>query len=379
MNTVRFGEKHLYAKGMVDTMVIDPATGNIIGYENTPTDFASSSSMNDFTIEGGFGNTQLAVIPDTFRLTGTMTAQAFSLEQRSLVTGGTVAFGGVVPACETVTASGTTISVTKTPVKHYAQPAGDTYAWCYVREHGAAEYMGTNYGVDISTKQIQNFTATSGTKYDVTYYISNPSAKVLPIKSVVAPKVASVVQRFAMYSAEGTNLSGASLAGYLYLIVPRVQFTGNVGIEGSQTANSTTDYAWSAISNEDAMTTALSCPDCSNFGTDYAYYVWAPCGDIAQNIAGFVIAGGDITITTSMLPYTGKVRVAYVMNDGSMQVAPISDFNLTGLGLTVTDDGTFTVPSSTSAGGNVSINVSSKFAVPPYPRTGNLLVVTVNS
>ena len=172
MEAIRLGDSNLFLKGIVQQEYYDPTTGNIIGFDNVATDGAISTEVNLQEVIGGFGNPVVGVIPDSTRMTGSYTSAAFSLHTRKLITGGKLSYGGIAPKCETITAEGTSLTVTSTPAKHYAQPASDTIAWCYVKPVGAGTYMGTNYGVNIGTKTV-NFTAIAGQQYQVFYLSLN--------------------------------------------------------------------------------------------------------------------------------------------------------------------------------------------------------------
>ena len=167
MTAFNFGNPNLFVKGQVEQIMRDPATGNIIAYDNLSSDGAVNYTFNAQEIAAGFGNGLAAIIPDTTRLTGTYTSQGFSLVHRALVTGGTLSYNAVVPVCESVTvSSGTALTVTGTPSKEYGQPSSDTNAWCTVRESGVAQYSGTNYGIDPDTKTVVGFSAVAGKTYE---------------------------------------------------------------------------------------------------------------------------------------------------------------------------------------------------------------------
>lgn len=288
MNAITLGDPNLFVKGMVEVVVTDPETGNIIGYDNVASESAVSTSVNMGEITGGFGNPLLINIPDTTRISGTLTSQAFSLQQRALTTGGNVSANGVVSYCETITASTTTLTVTKQPVKAYGQNDSDTTGWCYVRPHGSATYQGTNYEVNLTTKAVVNFTATVGTQYDVFYFVNLISSEVLALQSSFNPAVATVRLKYGVYAKQNNSISHGTLAGYLYFVVPRAQFTGDAGIGANQTSNSTTSYDWVALMPDSNL---MDCSNCGANSDDYAYYIYAPCGDANSAITGFLSLG----------------------------------------------------------------------------------------
>jgi len=321
MQAITLGNPNLFVKGMVEAIITDPTTGNIIGYDNVSSESAVTSSVNMGEITGGFGNPLLINIPDTTRITGTLTSQAFSLQQRALTSGGKLSYNGTVSYCETITASGTSLTVTKTPVKAYGQPASDTECWCYVREHGKGEYVGTNYGVDPDTKAVSGFTAISGTQYDVFYFISMASAQVLALPASFNPAVATIRLKYGVYAKQNNSVSNGTLQGYLYFVVPRAQFTGDAGIGANQTTNSTTAYDWAALMPDSNM---MECADCGDNDSDYAYYIYVPCGGDDSAVTGLAIIGGVVNVKVGVPTQT---PVFYVMDDNSL-VTPVYE-NLT--------------------------------------------------
>lgn len=321
MNAITLGDPNLFVKGMVEVVVTDPKTGNIIGYDNVSSESAVQTSVNMGEITGGFGNPLLMTIPDTTRITGTLTSQAFSLQQRALTSGGNISYNGTVSFCETITASGNTLTVTKQPVKAYGQPESDTQCWCYVRQHGVGTYVGTNFSVDPSTKQVSGFSAVSGQQYDVFYFISMLSAQVLTLPAAFNPTVATIRLKYGVYAKQNNSVSNGTLQGYLYFVVPRAQFTGDAGIGANQTTNSTTSYDWTALMPDSNM---MECADCGDTDSDYAYYIYAPCGDVTSAIASLAVVGGPLNVTAGV---TAQIPLVCLMKNGEVITPQYSDFN----------------------------------------------------
>ena len=314
MNAITLGNPNMFAKGVAELIFYDPTTGNIVGFDNVASDSAITSSVNLQEITGGIGNALLGVLPDTARLTGTYTSQAFSLETRKLITGGQLAYNATAPVCETITASGASLTVSRTPVKHYGQPASDTLCWCYVKPQGAATYAGTNYQIDPATGIVQNFTATNGQTYEVFYFAINASAQSLTIEDVFNPVNVTVSIKFGMYAKQNNAVSGGTLQGWLYVVVPLAVLTGDAGVSGNQTANATTDNAWMALSTDE---NGLSCSECSMSGTPLAYYVYIPCGDATQSVVALAVPGGGIAVTVGA-GNAVQIPVKYVMADDTL-------------------------------------------------------------
>lgn len=309
MQTFNFGDPRMFVVGTELTMY-EPSTGNVVGYDNVGTEGAINYTFDFTEVTGGMQNKLVGLIPHSTRLSGSYTSQAFSLAHRALLSGGTLSYNAVAPVCETITASGTTLTVTQTPARAQLQDASDTYAWCYVRPHGAASYEGVNYGVDMSTKEVQNFTATASAQYDVFYFTEWTSAEQLALPDAANPSVVSLKQKWAVYAEQNGSRAQGTLQGYLYVFVSRVMLEGDAGMNGNQTTNSTTTYSWRALSGHDNMPV---CDSCDNPANDFAYYVYVPCGDEAERVADIVVVGGDMTIPVGT---DVQLNIRYIMKDG---------------------------------------------------------------
>lgn len=319
MNAIRLGDPNLFVKGIAEVTIKDPSTGNIIGFDKVASEGSITSSINMGEITGGVGNPLLITIPDTTRITGALTSQAFSLEQRALTSGGQITYNGITPVCEHVTATTATLTVTGNPVKQYGQSANDVLAQCFVREHGAGSYMGTNYGVDMKTKQVANFVAMAGTEYDVFYFVNNASAKVLELSSNFAPSVASLEYKFNVYAKQNGSTGNGTRVGFLYFIVSKAQFGGDVGISANQTTNATTDYAWKALADVDNLP---SCEGCAENGSPYAYYVYVPCASSTSSVEALAVIGGGVSVAVGG---SAQIPVKYVMPNGETVQPTYSD------------------------------------------------------
>lgn len=296
MNAMTLGNPNLFVKGMVEAKITDPTTGNIIGYDNVANESAITSSFNAGEVTGGVGNPVLINIPDSTRITGTLTSQAFSLRQRALMSGGVYSQANVsVPACKVYTADGTTLTIDTTPALSRAteQPASDTYGWCYVRPHGSATFTAQNYGVNLSTGEVQNFEAEVGKQYDVFYYVVSNMAESLELPSSFNPVVASLSLKYCVYAKQNNSVTNGTLQGYLYFIVPKAQFTGDAGLSGNQTSNSTTDYGWTAVLPDQNV---MDCTDCTSSSTGLAYYLYVPCSGGDANITDIYVVGGGVSV-----------------------------------------------------------------------------------
>lgn len=321
MNAITLGNPNLFVKGIVEAIVTDPSTGNIIGYDNVASEGAITSSVNMGEVTGGFGSPILINIPDSTRITGTLTSQAFSMQQRALASGGATAYNGIGSVCETITASEETLTVTQTPALAYGQPSSDTEGWCYVREHGAASFSGTNYGVNLVSKEVSGFVATSGKQYDVFYFAQSASNEVLALPTSFNPTVVSISLKFGVYAKQNNSVANGTLQGYLYFIVPQAQFTGDLGLSASQTSNGTTDYSWTALMPDSSV---MTCDACGTNTSDYAYYIYCPCAASTSAVEALAIIGSGVTVAPEG---SAQIPVVYVMPNGTILTPTYTDLS----------------------------------------------------
>lgn len=353
MTTFNFGDPNLFCQGVVEQTLFDPATGNVIGYDKVGSDVAVKYTFEFSEITGGFNNALVGLIPHTTRLTGTYTSQAFSLSARALLAGGELGYNAVSPVCETVNATGTKLTVSKTPAKAYSQPTDDVYCWAQVREHGTTRYAGTNYKLDPASKEVVDFVATSGKDYDVFYFTALTSAQVMSLPEAANPSVVSVHQKWGIYANSNGERSNGTLQGYLYIVVPRALLEGDAGLDGNQTSNAKTNYNWRAVAASDNIPV---CDDCGSSVNALGYYVYVPCGDTTQKVEALAVIGGGVTVAQGG---TAQIPVKYIMPNGQIEQPVYTD-----LTYAVASDGASIASVSTagvvtgSAAGNTVVTIT---------------------
>ena len=303
----QFGNPNMFVMGTVDQTLYKRETGDVLGFDKLGQEAGASYNFQLAEVTGPLGSL-VASIPNTTRLTGTYTSAAFSLEQRAALIGTEITNGAPVRFTEEITATGTTLTVTKPPVKFTAQPQSDTEGWCYVHEKSDATFTMENVGVDLTTKAV-NFTATAGTTYVVTYFIENPSAQVVGMKSFADPSIVSILQRWNVFSTQNGTRENGTLVGHLHLVVPLAMLEGDAGIDGNQTTNSTTNYNWRAILPSDNLP-QLDDISCQSDDQYLAYYVYVPCGGTNVAVQDIVVIGGNIQLGVDA---SAQIPVKYIM------------------------------------------------------------------
>lgn len=343
----------LYLKGTCTVTVKRPSDGQIV--------FQSSKvATNNFTTEvdmspvrAGLGNTIAIQLPSNSAVNLDLTTADFSMEARAMQVGSAVKYNAIVPVCDTITAASATLTLTGAePVACYGD--GDKYA--YVNFAGATD-PGKAYKIG-QGNVIEDFTAVNGTSYNVIWYERRADSQELGISGMFAPGVYIVSAQMAVFSTEGTNEGNrGTQVGWAYYYIPRMQFSGNAGINGSQTENASSALSGTALSYEDAAQNN-SCVDC-NFPM-LAYVTYVPLSLNGNGaIAAMAVVGGNITVADGD---SVVIPVKYVMADqtlvqpkfsdltitsGSNSVATVSGGVLTGAGAGST---TLTIAGPTSAG-----------------------------
>ena len=307
---ITFSDPYLYAKGTCNVIVSDPATGDIDYQSSKVQTNQLSTSVDTGAIRAGLGNGIAIQLASDATVDLSLTAADFNLAGRGLQVGSTPFYSAPAPVCESVTASGATLTVTQVAVA----PQGYSKAIAYVAEVGASNSVGTAgtaYEINES-KQVVGFAATASKQYLVYYWVQNPAAQQLTIYAQFVPAVKHVTAQIAVYSTEGSNAgTRGSQVGWLYYIIPRMQFAGNASTDGSQTSPATTELSGTALTYEGAMAEGV-CVDCAT--PELAYMVYVPF-DATEGIKGLAVVGGSVSLVKST---TAQIPVKLYMADGSL-------------------------------------------------------------
>lgn len=305
---IQLNNKYLYAKGTCNVIVTDPATGNIDFQSNKVQTSQLTTAVNMNELRAGLGNAIAIQLPSDSAVNLELTTADFSMTARAMQLGSSVTYNAAAPVCEVITANSDTLTLTNSAVA----PQGFSNAIAYV-DTGA-----TAYEVN-SSKEVVGFTATASTKYKVYYWIANPSAQQVKAYSVFNPAVKHVTMQIAVYSTENTSASSqGSLVGWLYCIIPRMQFSAKADTDGSQTSNATTVLSGTALAYDPDASEAI-CVDCGL--SELAYWVYVPNGDVTQDVDSLVVVGGGLAL---VIGNSAQVPVRFLMKDGSLVVPDYS-------------------------------------------------------
>lgn len=348
---IKFNDPRLFVKGTSNVVLTDPVTGNIKYQSDMFNTGNITTSVNLNEIRAGIGNPVVAVLPSDAGVNVEFTAADFSLWEKAAQVGAPVTYGAPVPKAQTVTASGTSISIDVSDGVPVAQ-LGMSDVVCYVQEVGSASLLandGHAYPLDPVTGAISGFTATATKQYKVWYFVQKATAQKASINTLMDPEPVHFCAAIAVYKNTGNTGTSGTLAGWLYVTVPLLQLTANANITADQTNADTTVVTGMAISASEAVVSPLT-DECGEAGNNLAYYVYSPCAD-ADVIQGLAVVGGVVSLPVSS---TAQIPVRFVMPDNSLQVPPSYSigFTYTGSGLpsgtTVSDAGV--ISSGTTAG-----------------------------
>lgn len=309
---IQLNNKYLYAKGTCNVVVADPDTGRIDFQSNKVQTSQLTTAVNMNELRAGLGNAIAIQLPTDSAVNLELTTADFSMSARAMQLGSSVTYNAAAPTCEVITANGDTLTLSHNAVA----PQGFSKAIAYV--NGGSGDDSTAYEVN-NSNEVTGFTATSNTTYKVYYWIANPSAQQVKAYSVFSPAVKHVTMQIAVYSTENTSsASQGSLVGWLYCIIPRMQFSAKADTDGSQTANATTVLSGTAIAY-DPSASDMICTDCGL--SELAYWVYVPNGDVTQDVDSLVVVGGGLAL---VIGNTAQVPVRFLMKDGSLVVPDYS-------------------------------------------------------
>lgn len=321
---ITFTDKKLYLKGTAEAVLIDKQSGDIVYYSDKfqTANYATSVTMGE--IRAGIGNGIAAILPSDAAVNVNFTAADFSLAAKAMQVGAARTYGAPVMTCQTVTASGTSLTISVTGGAPVAAP-GMASAICWVQEVGAESPIatgGTAYAIS-AAGAISGFTSTNGKSYKVTYFVNRANAEMATITTAMDPFVGYFMSSMAVYSSAGANPNEGTRVGTLWAIVPSLKLGADGGVTGDQTTADTTSLTGQAIAYDEEIISS-GCDDCSGAGDALAYYIYAPC-DVVSGVEGVVgVLGGAVSFRKST---TYQLHPYVVVNGKLSRAVPPSNFS----------------------------------------------------
>ena len=324
---ITFTDPRLYVQG-VGTAIMTDFAGNIKYFSDKFQDGNITESADEGIITAGIGNGPVIVIPTNPNVSVAVTAADYSEYAKAAAVGATITAGAPDMVCQTVQASGTSISISVADGTPVAGPGLNDIV-CYVQEIGAASPIaqdGVAYPLDPTSGAVSGFVATNGKSYLVTYYVSRANASMTTITTNPKGEVVRFVLQRPIYTNVETATNQGDLWGMLYEIVPRLQLMPDgAANNGNQNSPTTTAINGRAMSY-DAETISADCGSCALNGAPLMYRIIVPC-DKTGGIDGILGAlGGAVTLAASA---TLQLNPAIIVNGKLSFSVPATDFSYT--------------------------------------------------
>lgn len=314
---IKFTNPKLFLKGTSEAMLTDKASGNIVYWSDKFQTANVQSSVTLGDIRAGLGNAIAAMIPSDAALQVNFAAADFSLFAKAAQAGATLSYGAPTPVCQTVAATGTSLTVSLEQGTPVAQ-LGMSKVLCYVQAIGSAsplEQGGIAYPLNPVTGAVVGFNAVAGTEYLVWYFVNKAGSQLATIQTNMDPKVLHFTASMAVYANEGGSTNSGTRAGTLYVVVPSLKLAGDgAGVTGDQTTPDTSSISGQALAFDPTVITG-GCADCGGNGSVLAYYLYVPC-DGGDSIQGLALPGGVITVPVSSTHTINEFML--VMADNSL-------------------------------------------------------------
>ena len=325
---IKFTDPRLYVQGVGTAIMLDPATGDIKFFSDKFQDGNITVSADDGLVSAGIGNAPAIFIPTNPNVQVSVTAADYSEYAKAAAVGGKLSASAPVMTCQTVTASGTSLTLNVSGGAPVAGPGMEDVV-CYVQEIGAASPIaqdGTAYALNASTGAITGFTSASGKQYLVTYFVSRANATMTTITTNVKGEVVTFILQRPIYTNVDAKTNTGDLWGMLYEIVPRLQLMPDgAANNGNQNSPTTTAITGRGISYDEETITA-GCGNCSLNGAPLMYRVIVPC-DANAGIEGILGAlGGAVTVAAGS---TVQLKPAVIVNGKLGYGVPVSEFTYT--------------------------------------------------
>jgi len=314
---INFTDDRLYVKGTCNVICEDVATGDVVYQSNKMStgNITPSTSLNE--IRAGLGNPIAAMIPSDSQLQVDFEAADFQLWAKAAQLGASVTYSAPVPTCQTIKASGASLTINVADGAPVAELGADQ-AYAYIQTVGAASPIATDgiaYPIS-SSGVISGFTATADVTYKVWYFVEKVTAKKAVISSFIDPKVVRFIAQIAVYSNRGGGAaSQGTRVGWLYYTIPYLKLQADATVTGDQSNNDTTKISGQAIAYDENIVSA-ACTDCDS--SDLGYIVYTPDND-TESIKGLAVVGGVVSVKNGE---TAQIPVYIVMADGSLVTPP---------------------------------------------------------
>lgn len=220
---------------MAGVATVDMFDGDkLFGSATTLTESSLNIGISAEDVRGGEGAGLLGRYFHTSTFELTLTDALFNMEYIAKSVGAEVKAGADVMMNEQLTADGTSLTLSKTPVP---MGCGDTFVW----------YRGVNEEAWTAVKASgKNIEVPKAGNYCVKYFYNNAAASRIRIASDYVPATLRLVLKENLYAAGETNNSQTKV-GYVLINIPRFQLDGSQELSMSMTGASTTSLKGMAL------------------------------------------------------------------------------------------------------------------------------------
>lgn len=293
-----FTDPRKYVMGIGTAYATSLADGSVVFWSDKFQEGNTTFSATEMVNNGGIGNGPAIILYNDPNITVAFTAADYNEYIRAAATGAIFSYGAPVETCQTVTATGTSLSINVSAGVPVAGP-GMNAIYCYVQEVGALSPVsvgGVAYEVNPTTGAITGFTATSGKTYMVTYYTTQANANITTYTSDFNGDSVRFVYRRPIYVNYNPSTNQGDLYGWQIDVIPCLKLNpSTASTSGSQSSFSTTVINGRAISYDETVISG-GCDDCTLTGAPLMYSIIAPC-DATAGIEGIVgVLGGTVTL-----------------------------------------------------------------------------------
>lgn len=269
----------------------------------------------------------------------------FNLEYIAANCGSEIENGGDVFYTEQLTASGTTLTLSQTPVPIVSGGTAKVYArLASAGNTDMDEYVASGNTITVPTADVD---------YCVMYRYTDDAAKQITVSAQFIPDTLHAVLTVALYLGDACDVTAATKAGEVEIDIPRFQLTGAMDISMTATGSAQTPLEGNAL--------ATGCAGCEGDG------VYATITKVLFNANWYddvwTLIFDNATRSLTVGSIANELFTVYaVYKSGSPKAIAASNFNWAitagSTGLSVTDEGLVT--GTAAAAGTATITATSK-------------------
>lgn len=195
-------------------------------------------------IRGGEGNKLWGQYFHDSQLSLKLTDIMFNMEYVAAQVGSGIVHAGDVFKTETLTAAGTTLTLSYPAVPIVS--GGKTYIWIKPADGTGDQVRVEVVGED--TKNVSDSAIKDGVEYCVMYKYTDDAAKQITVNAQFIPAVLHAVLTVALYYGDACNVEAATKAGEVTIDIPRLQLNGALDLSMTATGASQTSLEGMALS-----------------------------------------------------------------------------------------------------------------------------------